>query len=161
MKLVKPYLKILCMISITILFAGCLGNDDDDVHDPDPVVEIPNFLPVEVLATNQIEINNSTGDFQDFIEIEKSSLLTINASGDIQGGSNAVKLTIVIKLDDKIISSDSNTTTITCCLRASPSTTVFLEPGNYNIEVDRSISGNHGSASLLVNYFAIAAERVN
>lgn len=158
MKTLKTYLfaLVLLLVSVTV-FVACDNDDDTHTHEPVPVTS----TPVEIIVSNQIEIDGSNGSFQDFIQIDKPCLFTVNASTSVNGIANAAALTLRIRLNESDVALDGSSTQITSSMHASASTTLFLEPGTYNLEVDRFISGTNNSLKLRINYHAIYAEMAN
>ena len=156
MKTLKTYLlaSVLVLVSVTV-FIACDEDDDTHTHEPVPVTS----TPVEIIASNQASIDSPNGIWQDTIILDKTCLLTINARTSIRGiSSNVAAMILTVKLDDQEVGTDGSSTTITSTLHASTSTTIFLQPGTYNLQVDRSVTGSGSVYDLSVNYHAIYAE---
>ena len=119
--------------------------------------------PVRIIATNRGETNSSEGTWQDYIEITVPCLLTVNASARANytgNGANA-GIRLYIKLDEELIASDMcfEAQSHTVTFYSSASTTLYLEPGRYNLEVDRQDIRTNSNFKLSVNYFAVFAKK--
>lgn len=120
--------------------------------------------PVKIVAANEGSTNSSEGTWQDFIDVAVPCLLTINATAKAtysQGGGVNAGIRLYVKLDGNIVASDMSfegeSSTIT--FFSSASTTVFLKPGRYNLEVDRDDIRTNAGFGLKVNYFAVYAKK--
>jgi hypothetical protein len=150
MRLSKLYLLKLSFIFSVLVFYGCDNNNDE-------------ILPVNIIASNEGEtFDGPDVAWQDFIEINKTCLLTINAtaSANYTGSTRNAGIVLNVKLNDEILTSDMSfegeSSSIT--FYASASTTVFLQPGTYNLQVEREDIATNGNYFLGVNYYAIYAE---
>jgi hypothetical protein len=127
--------------------------------------EIDNFSisPVRIIASNQGETNDPEGKWQDYIDIKAPSLLTINANASAlySGAIANAGIRLYVKIDGNLIASDmcfeGESSTIT--FFSSTSTTIFLKPGRYNLEVDRQDIRTNGDFKLSVNYYAVYARK--
>lgn len=119
--------------------------------------------PVRIIATNQEETNTAEGRWQDYIEVAVPCLLTVNAnaSANYSGTTANAGIRLFVRLEGELIASDmsfegeSNTVTFF----SSASTTLYLEPGRYSLEVDREDIGTNTNFRLSVNYFAVFAKK--
>jgi hypothetical protein len=163
MKTLKTYLfaLVLLLVSVTV-FVACDEDDDTHTHEPIPVTS----TAVEIIASNQTSIDSPNGIWQDTIELDKSCLLIINAHGQAGysgGGGITAGIRVQIRLNGELIASDlslerpSNNVDF----NSSASTTIFLQPGNYNLEVERFDFGVNRDYNLNANYHAIYAEMSN
>ena len=169
MKTLKKHLFILVLVIPTVILIAC-SNDDEVQQEPTQVTSTPieivaakqvTSMPVEIIAAKDAEITGNTTGFQEYIQLNKPCLLTINTNAEIEGMSGVGKLTVYVKLNDKLIAVDGSNTRITNVLVASASTTIFLQPGTYDLKVDRYLSGSYGTFSLKINYHAVYAEMAN
>lgn len=151
MKTLNP-LVMLAILSISLLVFGC---GDDDVE------PMPEPQAVKIIASNEFETTDVNGIWQDTIELDTTALLTINASAvaSYNGNVRNAGIALVIRLNDELIASDysfeGESSSIT--FRSSASTTLFLQPGRYDLEVARVNNSVNGNFSLIGNYFAVLA----
>lgn len=121
------------------------------------------FSPVRIIASNEGEVNNAEGRWQDYIEITVPCLLTVNASAmaNYSGSRANAGIRLYIKIEGKVVASDmcfeGESSNIT--FFSSASTTVFLKPGRYNIEVDRVDQRTNSGFGLKASYFAVYAKQ--
>lgn len=118
--------------------------------------------PVLIIASNEGESSGPNAVWQDFIEVDQSCLLTINstASAAYSGSSINAGITLNIKFDGEIVASDFSFEggAGPYTFHAAASTTFFLQPGRYNLEVERVDLGVNSDYKLKVNYYAVYAE---
>ncbi|MEM6721366.1 MAG: hypothetical protein AAF611_18710 [Bacteroidota bacterium] len=161
MKIFKTYLFVLTLLISTIVFIACDNDDDTHTHEPVPVTS----TPVEILVSNQIINNDIDGTFQDIIEINKPCLffVTANANGNYNGPVRNAGIILRIYLNDEEIASDfsfeGESASVT--FSSSASSTLYLQPGSYNLRVERENVRVNSGFSLKVNYHAIYAEMSN
>ena len=161
MKSLKTYLLAFAFLATAVIFTNC-NNDDDATPQPTPIVEAS---PVQIIALNQGSTDSPIGIWQDTIEINKTCLLTINANASARYGGNVVNagIDLNIKLNGELVASDfsfeGESSSIT--FNSSASTTLFLQPGTYDLEVRRFNIAVNGNYSLSVNYHAVYAEMSN
>ena len=160
MKTFKTYLFALILLISTTVFIAC-DNDDDAPQEPVPTTS----APVEIIAFGQTSSDNPNGIWQDTIELDKSCLLTINAhaKAGYTGGGNTAGIYVYVRLNGELIASDLTleTPSSNVTFYSSVTTTIFLQPGNYNLEVERFDFGINRDYSLNANYHAIYAEMSN
>ena len=152
MKNLKPF-AIFGLLCLCLLSAGC---SDDDAPLPEPE---PQAAPI--VASNEFETDDVTGIWQDTIELDTTALLTINASAvaTYNGSIRNAGIALFIRLNDEVLASDysfeGESQSIT--FRSSASTTVLLQPGRYNLEIERINNSVNANFNLRANYFAILA----
>ena len=119
--------------------------------------------PVKIIAFNNGETSDSEGKWQDYIDIKAPCLLTINAntSATYSGSIVNAGIRLYVKLNGNLIASDMSfegeSATIT--FFSSASTTLYLKPGRYNLEVDRQDIRTNRNFKLSVNYYAVYARK--
>lgn len=124
-----------------------------------------NASPLEIIASNNYESTTQAGGiWQESIVLTKSCLLTINAyaSGvSIEGPDSGVA--VIISLDNEIKTIDRNFIVVpggggSWTYHASTSTTLYLEPGTYELKIERTEAHIFSDRLLKANYFAIYAK---
>lgn len=158
MKLLKNNILVITLSIIATLLCGC-GGDDDGTTPEDPSVNEPQG--VLILKSGEYESSKAVGYWQETIELDTTSLLIINANARARysGNTRNAGIALYIRLNDELLASDFSfeAQSNTISFEISASTTVFLQPGTYILEVERANIGVNSLYSLRANYFAVLA----
>lgn len=119
----------------------------------------------KILASNEFESDSVVGIWKKTIVLDSSALLTINASAaaGYTGSPRNAGIRLVIRLDDDELASDFTFegTSANITFYASTSATLFVEPGSYNLRIERENGAVNRDFFLRANYVAIFAEKWN